>query len=97
VLHVCALMLHTREHTRGKAAMLLYDLSSKKKKGKTSGNDAAEPQLSGGCDTQDRRLALPAVFAGFFLSPPSNHLSLFVHELNLFCFIRLRDRGGEGG
>jgi hypothetical protein len=32
-----------------------------------------------------------------FFPTPSNHLSLFVHELNLFCFIRLRDRGGEGG
>jgi hypothetical protein len=84
VLHVCALMLHPREHTRGKAAMMLHDLSSQKKKtGEASGNDAAEPQLSGGSDPQDRRFALPAVFAGFSLSPPSPPLSLFVHELNL--------------
>ena len=99
VLHVCALMLHTRQHTRGKDAMMLHDLSSlKKKTGEASGNDAAKPQLSGGCDTQNRRLALPAVSAGYlFFHSPSNHLYLFVHAPNLLCFIRLRDRGGEGG
>ena len=31
-----------------------------------------------------------------FFPTPSNHLSLFVHELNLFCFIRLRDSEGRG-
>jgi hypothetical protein len=69
----CCIHVNTLE-TKRRCCCTTWAL--KKKKGKASGNDAAEPQLSGGCYTQDRRLALPAVFAGFFSHPLQSSIPL---------------------